>query len=180
MRSTATINAITTRATTLRASREHPPSSRLQATCDHPSGPPAWRSRITRVSKKAVRAPSQVFMLEVDAPATNGKGQDNDSNTRQYNQTSSKAKDPSNTGQTIVKLGAVGSIPMKVPKGQELNNHKSCDPASNKQQSPGATADDRRTERIFLSKESMARVRDAVEHDKLLPENATRDELRAY
>ena len=31
-----------------------------------------------------------------------------------------------------------------------------------------------------MSKEAMARVRDAVEHGKLLPENATRDVLRAY
>ena len=69
---------------------------------------------------------------------------------------------------------------MKVPQGQELSNHKSGEPASSKQQAPGAAADDRRTEQIFLSKELMARVRDAVEHGKLLPENATRDELRAY
>src|SRR3954463_2250934 len=82
--------------------------------------------------------------------------------------------------QTIVKLGAVGTIPMKVPQGQEPSNRKSGEPASSKQQAPGAAAADRHTERIFLSKESMARVRDAVEHGKLLPEDATRHELRAY
>ena len=79
-----------------------------------------------------------------------------------------------------MKLGAVGTIPLKVPKGQEPSNHKSSEPASSKKQASGTATDDRRIERIFLSKESMARVRDAVEHGKLLPENATRDELRAY
>src|SRR4051812_23210122 len=76
MTSTSTIDAVTTRATTLRASRDYPPNSRFQATREHSSGPPAWRSRVTRVRKKAVRAPSQVFMAEVDAPAANDKGQD--------------------------------------------------------------------------------------------------------
>ena len=130
--------------------------------------------------KKAVRAPSQVFMAEVDAPAPSIKGQDGDSNTRQDNQTSGKAKDSGKTGQTIVKLGEPGTIPMKVPQGQELDNHKNGKPSSSKQQAPGAAADDPPTEGIFLSNESMARVRDAVEHGKLLPANATRDELRAY
>src|SRR4051812_47107842 len=43
-----------------------------------------------------------------------------------------------------------------------------------------AAAGDPPRERIFLSKESMAKVRDAVALDKVLPPNATRDELRAY
>ena len=110
-----------------------------------------------------------MFIAEFDAPAANGKGQDDDSNTHQDNQTNGKANDSGNTGQTIVKLGEVGTIPMKIPQGQELSNHKSGKPACSKQQAPGAVTDDRRTERIFLSKESMARVRDAVEHGKLLP-----------
>ena len=67
------------------------------------------------MSKKAVRAPSQVFMAEVNAPVANGKGQDDNSNTRQDNQTNGNAKESGNTSKTIVKLGAVGSIPMKVP-----------------------------------------------------------------
>src|SRR4051812_47420288 len=119
-------------------------------------------------------------MVEVDAPAADGKGQDDDPKTRQDNQTSSQAKDPGNTGRTIVKLGAVGTIPMKVPQGHELSNLKSSEPASSKQQAPGAAADDCHPEQIFMSKESMTRVRDAVEHDKLLPASATRDEPRSY
>ena len=79
-----------------------------------------------------------------------------------------------------MKMGAPGTIPMKVPQGQELYNHKNGKPSSSKQQASAAAAGDPPTERIFLSKESMARVRDAVEHGKLLPANATRDELRAY
>ena len=49
--STTAIDAVTTRATTLRVSRDSPPHSRLQVTRDHSSGPPAWRNRITCVSK---------------------------------------------------------------------------------------------------------------------------------
>ena len=79
----ATIDAVATRAATLRASRDYPPNSRLHATRDCSSGSPAWRSSITRVSKKAVRTPSQVFMAEVDAPAPGGNGQNGYSNTRQ-------------------------------------------------------------------------------------------------
>ena len=132
------------------------------------------------MSKKAVRAPSQVFMAEVDAPAPSIKGQDGDSNTRQDNQTSGKAKDSGKTGQTIVKLGEPGTIPMKVPQGQELDNHKNGKPSSSKQQAPAAAADGSPRERIFLTKESLAKVKKAVALGRLLPSNASRDELRAY
>ena len=50
----ATIDAVPTRAATLRASRDYPPNSRLHATHDCSSGAPAWRSSITRVSKKVL------------------------------------------------------------------------------------------------------------------------------
>ena len=70
---TATIDAVTARATSLRVSRDSPPNSRLQATRDHSSGPLTWRISITRMSKKAVRTPSQVFMVEVDASAARAK-----------------------------------------------------------------------------------------------------------
>ena len=68
------------------------------------------------MSKKAVRAPSQVFMAEIDAPAANGKGQVDDSNTRQVNQTNGNSKESVTTSKTVVKLGAVESIAMKVPQ----------------------------------------------------------------
>src|ERR1041385_1254949 len=119
-------------------------------------------------------------MAEANAPAANDKGQEDDSNTRQDNQTNGNTKESGTTSKTVVKLGTVGSIPMKVPQGQEQSNHKSNKPSSSKQQTPGAGVDDPPRERIYLSKESMARVRDAVEHGKLLPASATRDELRAY
>src|ERR1041385_6938115 len=40
--------------------------------------------------------------------------------------------------------------------------------------------EDHHVEKIYLSKEAIARIRDAVKRGKLLPENAMRDELRAY
>src|ERR1041385_3022208 len=116
-------------------------------------------------------------MAEVDAPPTNGEGQDDGSNTRQAN---GNVKAPGTTNKIVVKLGDVGSIPMKVPQGQEQSNHKSNKPSSSKQQTPSAAVDDPTKERIYLFKESMAKVKDAVEHGKLLPASATRDELRAY
>src|ERR1044071_6507665 len=79
-KSTAAIDAVATRAATLRAGRDCPPNPRLHVTRDRSGGPSAWKSSITRASKKAVRAPSQVFVAEADAPAANGKGEDDDSN----------------------------------------------------------------------------------------------------
>ena len=40
--------------------------------------------------------------------------------------------------------------------------------------------EDHHVERIYLSKEAIARVKDIVKHRRILPKNATRDELRAY
>src|SRR4051812_38147229 len=40
--------------------------------------------------------------------------------------------------------------------------------------------EDHHVERIYLCEEAIARVKDAVKHGRILPENATRDELRAF
>src|SRR4051812_22323966 len=101
-------------------------------------------------------------MAEVDAPAPNGKGQDGDSNTRQDTPTTSKAAGTGNTGQMVVKLGEPGSIPMKIPPGQAPSSQKGSQPSSSKQQAPTAPGGGPPKERIVLSKESMAKVKDAV------------------
>src|SRR3954469_24547027 len=49
-----------------------------------------------------------------------------------------------------------------------------------KQQAPVAAADEPPREKIYLSKESMAMVKEAVALGTLLPSSASRDELRAY
>src|SRR4051812_38518391 len=118
-------------------------------------------------------------MAEVDAPAPNGKGQAGDSNKRQDAPTTNKETSPSNTGQMVVKMGEPGSIPMKVPPGQAPSNPKGSQPSSSKQQATAAAAGDPPKERIFLCKESMAKVKDTVALDKLLPPSTTRDDLRA-
>src|SRR4051812_16701959 len=80
----------------------------------------------------------------------------------------------------VVKLGEPGTIPMKVPLGQAPSNQKGSQPSRSKQQAPVVSAGGPPKERIVLSKESMAKVKDAVALGKLLPSSATRDELRAY
>jgi len=79
----------------------------------------------------------------------------------------------------VVKLGDVGSIPMKVPLEQAPGSQKGSQPSSSKQQAPVAAADGPPRERIVLSKESMAKVKEAVTLGKLLPSSASRNELRA-
>ena len=65
---------------------------------------------------------------------------------------------------------------MKVPQGQAPNNQ----PSSSRQQASTAAADGSPKERIFLSKEAIAKVKKAVALGRLLPSNASRDELMAY
>ena len=69
---------------------------------------------------------------------------------------------------------------MKAPQGQAPNSQKDSQPSSSRQQAPTAAADGLPKERIFLSKEAIAKVKKAVALGRLLPSNASRDELRAY
>ena len=80
---------------------------------------------------------------------------------------------------------------MKVPAGQGPSNQKSSQPprqppgqgsqpSRSRQQSPAAEAVEPPKEKIYLSKESMAMVKEAVALGRLLPPDASRDELRAY
>src|SRR4051812_7312223 len=119
-------------------------------------------------------------MAEVDTPAPGGNGQNGNSNTRQDAPTTSRATGTGNTSQMVVKLGAPGTIPMKVPLGKAPKSQKGSQPSSSKKQAPVAAADGPPRERIVLSKESMAKVKEALALDKLLPSSASRDELRAY
>jgi len=128
----------------------------------------------------AVRPPSQVFMEDIDAPTTDDKGQDDDPNKHWDAHLRSRTSDHDNTGLATFTLGAVGTIPRKVYKGLEHRNHRSDEPESSKRQTSGTAKEDHRVEKIYLSKEAIARVKYAVKHGRLLPENATRDELRAY
>ena len=133
-------------------------------------------------------------MVEVDALAPGGNGQAGGSKTRQDAPTTSRATCQGNTRQMVVKLGDVGSIPMKVPLEQAPISQKGSQPSSSKQQAPGqgsqpsrsrqqapvAAADEPSRGKIYLSKESMAMVKEAVALGRLLPPDASRDELRAY
>jgi septal ring factor EnvC (AmiA/AmiB activator) len=67
-----------------------------------------------------------------------------------------------------------------VYKVLEHSNHRSDELESSKRQNSGIANEDHHVERIYLSKEAIARVKDVVKRGKLLPENATQDELRAY
>ena len=116
-------------------------------------------------------------MADIHEPTTDGKGQDDDPNKRRDTHLGSRTNDHDKTGPVTVTLGAVGTIPKKVYKGLEHNNHKSDEPESSKRQTSGMAKEDHHVERIYLSKEAIA---DAVKHGGLLPENATHDELRAF
>ena len=65
-------------------------------------------------------------------------------------------------------------------KRLERSNHRSNEPESSKRQTSGTVKEDHRVEKIYLSKEAIARVKDAVKHERLLLENTKRDELRAF
>src|ERR1041385_7079636 len=53
-------------------------------------------------------------------------------------------------------------------------------PSRSRQQTPVVAADEPPREKIYLSKESMAMVKEVVALGRLLPPDASRDELRAY
>src|ERR1041385_5322288 len=170
------------------------PNLRLNATHDRSSEAPAWRSTIARISKETARAPSQVFMAEVGTSTSGNNGRADDLGTRQETPTTNRAAGPGITGQMIVQLGEPRTIPKKVPVEQGPSNQKSSQQPSNKQQAPGqgsqpsrsrqqtpvAAAGEPPKEKIYMSKESMAMVKEAVARGWLLPSDATRNELRAY
>src|SRR4051794_25185739 len=88
--------------------------------------------------------------------------------------------DRDNTGRVTVTLGEPGTIPRKVYQNQDHSNPQNDKPESSRRQISEATKEGQHVEKIYLSKEALARVKDAVKRGKLLPENATRDELKAY
>ena len=112
----------------------------------------------------AVGAPSQVFMADIDAPTIDEKGQDDDSNKHRDTHLGSRTNDQDKTSPVTVTLGAVGTIPKKVYKVLEHNNHRSDEPESSKRPTSGMAKEDHHVERIYLSKEAIARVKDAVKH----------------
>ena len=85
-----------------------------------------------------------------------------------------------------MQLGEPGTIPKKVPAGQtpgnQENNQQPRQPPGpgNKKQAPAAHADAPTREEIVLSTESMTMVKEAVRLGRILPIDATRDELTAY
>ena len=107
-------------------------------------------------------------MADVDAPTTDDKGQDDDPNKCRDVHLGSRTSDPDNTGQVTVTLGTVGTIPKKVYKGLEHSNHRNDEPESSKRQTSGMAKEDHCVERIYLSKEAIARVKDVVKHGRLL------------
>src|SRR3954471_3720881 len=119
-------------------------------------------------------------MADIHEPTANDKGRDDDSRSHRDARSNSKNSDPDSTGQITVTLGEPGTIPRKVYKRLEHSNRRSDEPESSKRQTSEAAKEDQHVEKMYLSKEAIARVKDAVKRGKLLPENATRDELRAY
>ena len=77
-------------------------------------------------------------------------------------------------------LGEPGTIPIKVFRRQRQSTQSNDQPGSSRNRGNDNTRQQEQTEKILLSKEALARVKDAVTRGKLLPQDATRDELRAY
>src|SRR3954469_18298081 len=114
-----------------------------------------------RTSKTAVKTLSQVFMADIHKPTTDGKNQDDDPSSRRDNHSNRKDSDPDNTGQVTVMLGEPGTIPKKIYQRVEHSNRKSDEPESSKHQTPGIAKEDHHIKKIYLSKEAIARIRDA-------------------
>ena len=110
----------------------------------------------------ATRAPFQVFMADTHEPTSDDKGQDDDTSSHRDTRSNSKSSDPDNTGQITVTLGEPGTIPRKVFKRQEHSNRKNDEPESSRIQISEAAKEDQHIEKIYLSKEAIARVKDAV------------------
>src|SRR3954470_19601017 len=119
-------------------------------------------------------------MADIHEPTANDKGRDDDSRSHRDARSNSKNSDPDNTGQITVTLEEPGTIPRKVFKRLEHSNRRNDEPESSRRQISEAAKEDQHIEKIYLSKEAIARVKDAVKRGKLLPENATRDKFRAY
>src|SRR4051812_27575512 len=89
-----------------------------------------------RASKTTVKTLPQVFMAYVHEPTTDDKGQDDDPSSCRDTRSNNKKSDPDNTGQVTVTLGEPGTIPKKIYKGMEHNNHRNDEPESSKHQTP--------------------------------------------
>ena len=64
--------------------------------------------------------------------------------------------------------------------GRQQETGQGSQPSRNGQHAQVAATDEPSREKIYLSKESMAMVKEAVALGRLLPPDASRDELRAY
>src|SRR4051812_12470948 len=121
-----------------------------------------------RASKTTVKTLSQVFMADIHEPTTDDIKQDDDPSSRRDNRSNSKDSDPDNTSPVTITLGEPGTLPKKTYKGTEHINHRSGKPESSKPQTPGMEKEDHHIEKIHLSNEALARIKDAVKRGKLL------------
>ena len=167
-------------ATTPRVSRDSHLNKKHRISRDCSSGSLTWKKQGTNTTRLSAKAPFQVFMADTREPTSDDRGIDDDPSSHRDTCSNSRSSDPKNTKQITVTLGEPGTIPRKEFKRQEHSNHKNDEPESSRRQISEAAREDQPTEKIYLSKEAIARVKDAVKRGKLLPEDATRDELRAY
>src|SRR4051812_1688707 len=119
-------------------------------------------------------------MVDTRAPTSDDRDKEDDPDSHRGGGANNRSSDPDNTGQLTVTLGEPGTIPRKAFRRQENSNHKDDPPESSSRHTSEASRQAQPTEKIILSKEAITRVKDAVKRGKLLLEDATRDELRAY
>ena len=126
---------------------------------------------------------SQVFMAEINAPSQGNDGRVENPSAHQDTPTTSGSGGPTNAAARVVQLGEPGTIPKKVPASNQQPKQPpgpGTQPSGNRKQAPAAQTAAPTREKIVLSAESMALVKEAVRLGRLLPIDATRDELTAY
>src|SRR3954464_14264402 len=99
-------------------------------------------------------------MANTHEPTADDKGQDDDPSSHRDARSNRKNSDPDNAGQITVTLGEPGTIPRKVYKRLEHSNRRSDEPESRKRHTLETAKEDQHIEKIYLSKEAIAKVKD--------------------